>query len=360
MGDSSKPTAVESVLHWIDERLPLSQVAQYLSKKEVPRHKYSFWYYFGGLTLFLLLVQVISGILLLLYYQPAPELANESVRTIVEKVPFGWVIRSVHVWSSNLMIASIFVHMFSVFLLKAYRKPRELMWLTGFVLLFLTLGFGFTGYLLPWDSTAYFATVIGTEIPKSIPILGEITVRFLTGANEVGAATLTRMYGIHVVVLPLLTLGFVGLHLVLNQVLGPSVPIGVATRNPGIPFFPNFALRDLRTWVIAFAFIAALALLVPWPIGEKADPFASAPAGIKPEWYFLVLYQTLRLVPSTILSLNGEMFVNLGVLVVSLVWLLIPFLDRKASRGERSPWFTYLGIVAILYMVTMTLLAYLT
>lgn len=360
MGGTLHIPTSRSIFSWLDQRIPLSAFIQFLSRKEVPRHKHSIWYYFGGLTLFFLIVQILTGILLLMYYRPSPDSAHDSVLYITNEVPFGWIVRSVHSWSSNFMVAMVLIHMFSVYLVKAYRKPRELMWLSGFVLFFLTLGFGFTGFLLPWDTTAYFATLIGTEIPKSIPIVGEIAVNFLTGGEEVGQGTLTRMYGMHVVVLPLLTLGFVALHLVLNQILGQSVPIGVTTKNPAIPFFPNFALRDLRAWTVAFAVLCTVAFLLPWPVGEKADPFASAPEGIKPEWYFLILYQTLRIVPSTILSLSGEMIVNLAVLVVSVVWLLIPFLDRKASIEQKSPGFTYLGLGAILYMGTMVALAYLT
>lgn len=360
MGDASHMSRMRSVVSWLDQRVPLKALVEFLSKKEVPRHKYSIWYYFGGLTLFFLVIQIISGILLLMYYRPSPEFAHESVLYIINEVPFGWIVRSVHSWSSNLMVATIMVHMFSVYLMKAYRKPRELMWLSGFVLLILTLAFGFTGFLLPWDTTAYFATLIGTEIPKSIPLLGEVAVNFLTAGEEVGPGTLTRMYGIHVVVLPLLTLVFVALHLVLNQVLGQSVPIGVSVTKPSIRFFPNFALRDLRTWTIALGVLCALAILLPWSLGEKADPLASAPEGIKPEWYFLVLYQTLRLVPSTIVSTSGEMIVNLGLLLVAVVWMLIPFLDRKASNEQNSPAFTYLGLGAIMYMSTMIALAYLT
>ena len=349
-----------SVYSWLDRRIPLSPFVEFLSKKEIPRHKHSIWYYFGGLTLFFLIVQIISGILLLMYYRPSPDSAHESIVYITNEVPFGWIIRSVHSWGAHLMVAMILIHMFSVYLMKAYRKPREMMWLTGVALFFLTLGFGFTGYLLPWDTMAYFATLIGTEIPKSIPVIGKIAVGFLTGGEEVGPATLTRMYAIHVVVLPLLTLSFVGLHLVLNQVLGQSVPIGVATKEPRIPFFPNFALRDLRAWAVALALLSGLAIMLPWPVGEEVDPLASAPEGIKPDWYFLVLYQTLRIVPSAIFSLSGEMIVNLGLLVVSVVWLLIPFLDRKASVEQKSPAFTYLGVAAILYMAIMIALAYLT
>src|SRR5437879_2808079 len=143
------------------ETLHLREPADAIIAKTVPRHRSSIWYYMGGLALFLLGVQIVTGVLLLLYYQPTPEAAHQSVEMIVTRVPFGSLIRSLHSWSANALIAVVFVHMFSTFFMKSYRAPRQLMWLTGIILLLLMLGFGFTGYLLPWDLTAYFATRIG-------------------------------------------------------------------------------------------------------------------------------------------------------------------------------------------------------
>jgi len=346
---------------WLRERLPVSDdVFAFFAKKSVPRHRHSVWYYFGGLTLFFLLVQVITGVLLALYYKPSPEHAHQSVSTIINDVPYGWLIRSLHSWGANLMIATLFIHMFSAFLLKAYRKPRELMWLSGVLLLFLVLGFGFTGYLLPWDTMAYFATLIGTEVPKTLPIIGDWGVGLLKGGDDIGAETLTRMYTIHIVILPLTSLIIVSFHLLTNQLLGSSMPLGVEEKRPAIRFFPNFLYRDLIAWTLGFISLLALATLIPWGLGERADPFASAPLGIKPEWYFLPLYQTLRIVPSTVFSVSGEFFVNGIVGLVAVLWAGIPFLDRKASRGEKSRLFTVLGILLIAYLAITIILAYAT
>ncbi|MEK7251247.1 MAG: cytochrome b N-terminal domain-containing protein, partial [Bacteroidota bacterium] len=196
------------------------------------------------------MIQVVTGILLALYYKPSPEQAYESVQRIVNEVPYGWLVRSIHSWAANLMVGSLFVHMFSAFLMKAYRKPRELMWISGVLLLFLVLGFCFTGYLLPWDTIAYFATLIGTEVPKTVPIVGDWGVSLLKGGEEIGAETLSRMYVIHITILPLITLVIVGFHLLLNQVFGSSVPMGVEEKSPPIPFFPNFLYRDLIAWTV--------------------------------------------------------------------------------------------------------------
>lgn len=338
------------VVGWIDERLPMSDVVKFFARKTVPRHKHSFWYYFGGLTLFFFIVQIVTGILLALYYKPSPDAAYESIRKIVNEVPYGWLIRSLHSWSANLMVAMLLVHMFSAFLMKAYRKPRELMWVSGVLLLFLVLGFCFTGYLLPWDTIAYFATLIGTEVPKTLPIIGDWGVSLLKGEEEIGAETLSRMYTIHVTILPLITLVTVGLHLLMSQVFGSSVPIGTEQRKPPIPFFPNFMYRDLIAWVIGFIALIALATISPWGLGPKADPLASAPAGIKPEWYFLPLYQTLKIAPSTVFGISGELIVNALVGIGSLFWFCVPFIDRKANLGKQSLPFTALGLILIGYI----------
>src|SRR5215470_77544 len=142
---------------WLDERLGLDVVRALAAKKTVPIHRQSIWYYFGGMTLFLFTMQVLTGILLLLYYRPSAETAFESVQFIMTEVRFGWLIRSVHSWSANLMIATLFIHMFSVYFMRAYRQPREITWLTGVLLLLLAVGFGFSGYLLPWNKLAFFA-----------------------------------------------------------------------------------------------------------------------------------------------------------------------------------------------------------
>ena len=351
--DSSKRVYV-----WFSQRFDLSDIRIFLERKRVPQHRHSFWYFFGGLTFFFFSVQIITGILLSLYYKPITDQAHESVEFIITQVEYGWLIRSLHSWSSNLMIGSLLIHMFSAFLMKGYRKPRELLWLTGVLLMFLVLGFGFTGYLLPWDTMAYFATLIGTGVPKTMPIVGDWGVGLLKGGAEVGPETLTRMYSIHVIVLPLATLITVCLHILLSQIQGSSVPVGVKETRAAVPFFPNFLYRDLIAWGIGFIGLLALATLLPRGIGEKADMLASAPVGIKPEWYFLPLYQTLKFVPSSVFGMNGELIVNCLVGLASMLWLVVPFVDRESRTEQTSPVFTALGVLLILYLTMTIVLAY--
>jgi len=346
---------------WLDQRVGLKDLEKLAQKKEIPVHRHGIWYYLGGMTLFLFIVQVSTGILLLLYYRPSAEEAFESVQFLMAEVQFGWLVRSVHSWAANLMILTLFVHLFSVLLLKAYRPPREITWFSGMALLGLALGFGFTGYLLPWNELAYFATKVGTEITSAVPGIGQFAGRLLRGGDEVTGATLTRFYGIHVAILPATAVALLGLHLYLVQRHGMSVPPGVEREGGAsrvMPFVPNFLLRDIVGWLSALAVLAALAAYFPAELGKKADPFLPAPAGIKPEWYFMFMFQTLKYLPSHILGIEGEVAGILAFGLGGLFLLLIPILDRRTARGQPSRLFTWIGIAIILYMVLFTILGY--
>lgn len=342
---------------FLDDRLDLEPIVTFLREKRVPRHRYSWAYFFGGLSLFFFLVQIGSGILLLLYYQPTIQTAFDSVEFVMTRVQFGWLVRSIHAWSANLMVASVYVHMFSVFLMKSYGKPRDLTWWTGMLLLGTTLGFGFSGYLLPWNTLSYFATKVGTDMVSKIPLAGPSLLRFLRGGGDVSGATLTRFFGFHVALLPLLGVTLVAVHLLLVQRNNVHVPASLreeAGRRPGIPFFPSFMLRELVVWLLGLAALAALAAIFPWDLGVKADPFAPAPAGIRPEWYFLFVFESLKLFPSRIAGLEGEL-VGLALFAIAAAfWFLVPVLDRASRRGEASRAFTAIGLAVIGYVVLAT------
>jgi quinol-cytochrome oxidoreductase complex cytochrome b subunit len=319
---------------WAEDRLGWEDLAYLARKKEVPIHRWTIFYYLGGMALFLFSIQVATGILLLLYYRPSSAEAFESVQYIMADVPFGWLIRSIHSWGANLFVGVVFFHMISVFFLKAYRPPREATWITGAVLLFLAMGFGFSGYLLPWNTLAYFATKVGTDVPAQIPVVGHLLSRILRGGSDVTGATLSRFYGIHVAILPSITTAILGIHLVLVQKHGMSVPPGIERQGKtrGMRFVPDFLLRDMVGWLVAVALLAALAAFIPWELGVKADPFAPAPAGIRPEWYFLWMFQGLKYLPAKVAGIPGE---TLGVVFLgglALVLAILPLLDRKRSR----------------------------
>ena len=353
------------VVRWLDERFGWEQLLAPLRHKTVPVHKLSYWYFLGGMTLFLFMIQVLTGILLLLYYRPSANEAFESVQYIMTQVQFGWLVRSIHSWSANLMIFTAFAHMFSVLFLRAYTKPRELTWLTGMVLLFLALGFGFSGYLLPWNTLAFFATKVGTEITGQVPVIGKPLLIFLRGGEEVTGATLTRFFGFHVALLPGITTLLIATHVLMIQRLGMSVPPGqeaawnaLPANRREMPFFPNFFLRELMAWYIALGVLGVLAAIYPWELGAKADPFVAAPAGIKPEWYFMFMFQTLKLIPAKVGPIDGELLGILGFGFAGLVWVLLPFLGGD-RYGRRQVFIRGLGVFALAYMLGMTIYGYL-
>jgi cytochrome b6 len=346
------------IYQWFDDRLQISTVHEAVAHKEVPVHRASVIYYLGGMTLFFFLVQVGTGILLMLYYRPSAGEAFESVEFIMTTVPFGWLIRSIHSWAANLMVFFAFLHLATVYFAKAYRPPRELTWITGCLLLFIAMGFGFSGYLLPWNQLSFFATKVGTDIAGSVPVVGEWVLRFLRGGERVTGGTLSRFYGWHVAILPALTsLVLVG-HLLLVQLKGMSSPPGLeeeAKRRRPMRFFPHFIMRDLFGWTLALGVLAALAALFPWELGEKADPFAPAFKDIRPEWYFMFMFQALKLVPGgEVLGISYEAFPIMLFGLGGLAVLLVPFLDRRVVRGGNSPGFTIVGVVALVFVVGMT------
>ncbi len=358
------PRLYRRILTWFDERFGAGTVEEFLRHKTVPIHRHTIWYYFGGITLFLFIIQALTGILLLLYYRPTANDAFESVQFIMTHVQFGWLIRSIHSWSANLMILAMFIHMFSVYFMKAYRKPRELTWVTGMMLFFVVLTFGFSGYLLPWNTLSFFATKVGTDMAGFVPFLGKWILIFLRGGKEVTGATLTRFFGLHVAVLPGLMTLLLAAHLLLVQRLGMSVPPGVERRiaegkEPArsMPFFPNFLLRDIIGWYTALGVLGALAAIFPWELGTKANPFGSAPAGIRPEWYFLFMFQTFKYLPAKVLFIDSELLGLAGFGLAGLVWLAVPFLDRKAGEGRLTRFFTGLGVFALGYIILMSALA---
>jgi quinol-cytochrome oxidoreductase complex cytochrome b subunit len=210
---------------WLDERFDVRIPLEAFLKKPVPKHAIRWYFCLGGITFALFLIQGVTGILLSLYYKPTPEQAYESILFIMNNVQFGWLIRSVHSWSASLMIAFCVAHMLRVFITASYKNPRELNWVAGVVLLLLTLAFGFTGYLLPWDQKALWGSTVGSEILGVVPLVGEALLKLLRGGLEITGLTLTRFYGIHMLVLPVLAFIFLAVHFVIIRRQGISGPL---------------------------------------------------------------------------------------------------------------------------------------
>lgn len=265
------------------------------------------------------------------------------------------------------MIICLVVHMFSTMMLKAYRPPRELTWVTGYLLFAVTLCFGFSGYLLPWNELAFFATAVGTDSVKGVPLIGNWLLQVMRGGTDVSINTLYRFFAFHVVVLPLAAFALIGVHLLFVQRQGMAPPRGTAAAPRGMRFFPNFFLRDLLLWLGCLLILLVLAVYLPygpsipgmeWDLGRKADPLAPAYPGIKPEWYFLWVYQLLKEFPPHLLGLEGPQVCLLVVFVLLGLWAVIPWIDRSARRDQPSPAFTDLGVAALLFISFLTLKAW--
>lgn len=344
---------------WLADRYPVGPIGQFLKRqagKLLPPHT-SWGHTLGSLLLFLTLNQIVTGILLMVYHRPAPDTAFESVHHIMTRIHFGWLIRGLHSWGSSIMILLLVAHMLRTFVMGAFKKPRELTWVTGVFLFGTVLSFGFTGYLLPWSQVSYWATTVGTEITGAIPLLGEPIRFLLRGGDAVGEETLARFYVSHVAVLPWILVFLVAVHIVLVRVLGlaPLEAVGSESRlddRKGLRFYPDHIAKELVVFSISFALLVLVVFLFPPELGEKADPYRS-PEGIKPEWYFLSTYQLLKYFPKVF-----GIFVSIVPFVLLLFW---PFLDRSPQRHPRKrPWSMGMGMGALGLALLFGTLGYLS
>lgn len=311
---------------------PWSQIRTaltYVLQKPVPGNL-GYAFCLGSVCAFLMVNQLVTGSLLCVYYRPTVAEAYESVRYIQEDVSFGWLIRQLHAWGANLMILALVLHAMRVVWHASYRPPRRVNWLIGMVILGTTIGMGFTGYLLPWDQLAYWASRVGTEIPSSMPVFGPTLVLLLRAGEDVSGATLGRFFALHVIYLPAALVGLVALHVLLMRLAGISGPPGPPSDRT-VPFFPNHVARDMVLICCTLALLYALVVVSPWELGAKADPLVT-PEGIKPEWYFLWAYELLKHFPTSVGPVSGKV---LGLVVCGLivaVLVALPWLDRGPSR----------------------------
>jgi quinol-cytochrome oxidoreductase complex cytochrome b subunit len=210
----------QKIFEWLDERLGLDTIYGTVLDRKVP--KVNWWFTLGSASLFLFVMQGITGIFLTMYYVPDPQKAYDSIEYIMNGLAFGWLIRGIHHWGASLMVLVVFLHMLRTFYFGAYKYPREMTWITGTLLLLLTLGMGFTGYLLPWNQRAYWATTVGTAIAGSVPFIGDFILKVLRGGTDLSAVTLTRFFSAHIWMLPAALAGLIGVHMYLIIRLGIS------------------------------------------------------------------------------------------------------------------------------------------
>ncbi len=210
----------EKVWTWLDERLGLTTIYNTVLDRKVP--KVNWWFTLGSASLFLFVLQVVTGIFLTVYYVPSPDHAYDSIQYIMNEVAFGWLIRGIHHWGASLMVLFVFIHMLRTFYFAAYKYPREITWVTGVFLLLATIGMGFTGYLLPWNQRAYWATTVGTEIPGTAPFIGDFIIRILRGGTDLSGVTLARFFSVHIWFLPAIIVLLISIHIYLVIRLGIS------------------------------------------------------------------------------------------------------------------------------------------
>ncbi len=318
----------EKITEFLAERIPIRSIETHV-KKPLPKH-INWLFSLGAMALFLLILQAATGAFLAIYYSPSPDHAYNSVNYISKEVPFGGFVRGLHHWGASAMVIVVFLHLLRVVVYDSYKAPRELTWIVGVLLLLIVLGFGFTGYLLPWDQKAYWATVVGAKIASTVPIIGDAIGRIMRGGEEVGAVTLTRFYAIHTIWLPWIAFGLVGLHLFLVRHLGSSgLPKNTAKdMDAGKPFYPDQLFEDGVAILILFGVLVLMALFVPVPTEEIADP-TDASYDPRPEWYFLFLFQLLK-------YFEGR-FEVVGTFVIPTVAILLLFLVPFLGRKERLP-----------------------
>lgn len=350
-------TIIRAVSGFVLERFPPEKLNYHsmIEKKEVPVHRMHWAYYMGGLALFFFIIQVVTGLLLIFYYQPTVSDAHASVQFLTEHVPNGALIRNMHAWSASCMILLVLLHLLTSFAMKAFGKPREVTWLAGVLLLFVTFVFGFSGYLLPWNQIAVNATkvvlqsldLVGNLLPKAIAHFPTMLRMAIQGEPSVGQMTLSRFYVIHVLILPIALAALLAVHLLSVQLHGMSPGVDQPAKKQE-KFFPFFILKDLAVWAIAFLLLYIVARSLPfdafvsYPLTRPYNALGSTPDGIKPEWYFFFVYYPLEMLPFWVIALAMMMLV--------LALFMVPWMFQKTPRR----WLHILASVGACYLIIST------
>ena len=315
--------------NWLDHRAGWRAARRRVLDEELPPGA-GWWFTMGSVLLAALALQAITGVLLSLSYAPTPDHAHDSVRYIEQSVRAGRLLRGLHYYGASLIVVAAALHMLRVVIFGSYKAPRELTWLTGLALLLVILAFALTGYLLPWDQRAYWATVVTINIASLAPIAGDLAAALMRGGSEIGALTLTRWYAMHVMVLPALLAALAALHLYLMRRHGISGP----WRNSSgkhVAFHPYQTARDLVVILIVFAGLTALAWLGAPALEPVADP-ADSTYVPRPEWYLLGLFELLKYFPGRLEVVGAIVLPGLALLLLAL----LPWIDRGPSRRPRD------------------------
>ncbi len=356
------------LLTWVDERFPLTKMwREHVSEYYAPKN-FNFWYYFGALSILVLVLQIVTGIFLTMHYQPSAEKAFASVQYIMRDVHWGWLIRYMHSTGASMFFVVVYLHMFRALLYGSYQKPRELLWIVG-MLIFLTLmAEAFMGYLLPWGQMSYWGAQVIISLFSTIPWVGPELAQWIRGDYVISGATLNRFFALHVIAMPLVLLALVAAHILALHEVGSNNPDGVEIKKnkdangipkDGIPFHPYYTVKDLAgaaVFLIVFFLIVFYAptmggfFLEP-PNFKEADPLQT-PAHIAPVWYFTPFYSILRSVP----SMYGSAFPGVIAMGLSIVLLFfLPWIDRGRVRSTRyrSIWHKLLLAALVVSLVVL-------
>ncbi|HXS96435.1 MAG TPA: cytochrome b N-terminal domain-containing protein [Candidatus Limnocylindrales bacterium] len=333
---------LEALDNWLDHRTGIPTAARQFLYESIPAS--SGWHQvFGSIAVFLFLTQAFTGVLLAFNYAPTPGDAYNSLRYILTELTGGRLIRGLHHWGASMMIVVVVLHMVQVFLWGAYKKPREATWIVGVVLLLLTLAYGLTGYLLPWDNRAYWGTVVATQIAGQAPVAGQYIQRLMGGGGAVGVVTFARFYGLHVLLLPPATLLLIAVHVYLVRKHGVAAAPGDELV-PRQQFYPRQVFKDTVAIFIVFAILFTMALVARVPLEQLADPTDTSYTP-RPEWYFLFLFQTLKLFTGPLELVGSVVLPGLAVLAL----ILVPFIDRSqmVKVTKRTAAFAFVFLAAI-------------
>jgi len=325
------------MLKWLEDRTGIVTAVNQFLTEDVPGGA-SYWYVFGSATMFALILQIVTGIFLTFYYAPSASTAWESTKYIYDHVPLGSFVISLHFWGATAMIALMFLHLLQALIWGAYKAPREVQWIVGVALFGITLVMGLTGYLLPWDLNAFFASQVAINIAGTVPIVGAGIQNFLQDGPTIGTLTINRFFGVHVWLVPILLLLLTGMHLAIfrhNGAAGP--PLDEPPKGRPGRFWPDQLFMDAVISVAVFAVIAVLAIVAPAPLDAKADPNQTSFQPY-PAWYFLALFGLLNDLPPN-LELLGTIIVPGGLV---MLLLLLPWIDRGPKRSIASRW----GVIA--------------
>jgi len=338
-----------SVGEWLEVQFPIKWETISSSLNEpVPNHLKKWWWCIGGIPAYLFVVLLVTGIALIFYYVPDPARAYDSVARITHEVPYGWYIRGLHKWSATFMIVSVVLHMLRVYFTDSYRHPRELTWITGVGLLFVTLGFAFTGYSLVYEQLSYWGITVAANMTSVVPIVGPMMADFMRGGETINPDTLTRFFVFHVGVMPCALSAFLILHIVQIRLHGVTELHFEGEKDKSsqhFRFFPDHVLTELIIGVGLMIVLSAFAVIFPAHLSERADPLVTPPH-IKPEWYFFFAFRWLKLtgLGAAILSmgLGGFLFV---------IW---PFVEKVLSRFTTREIAIPIGVVAVIAVLVLT------